>query len=95
MQAVGGGLVVGDVVHADDGIEGNVGSEAVESELGFVARAAGENGEAELPGELFEHAGAGDPLLAQDQAGRAVSAEEELLEMGLHGLERNVDAERR
>ena len=63
------------------------GREAVERELGLGLRTAGEDGEIELAGELFEHARARHPLLAQDQAIVAV-AEEDGLEVILHVLRR-------
>ena len=78
------------VFHADHRGEGESGGEAVERDRGIGARAAGEDGEIEILGELFEHAGARDPLLAQNQAVVAI-AEEDGLEVVLHVLEGDVE----
>ena len=85
------GLVMEDVFHADHGGELKSGGEAIERDPGVGTRAAGEDGEVEGLGELFERAGARDPLLAEDQA-VVRRAEEDGLKVLLHGFEAGVAA---
>ena len=75
-EAIGRWLLLGDVFHGDDGVEGEVGGEALQGDVGLFARAAGEDGQAKLFGELFEDARTGDPLLAEDESARAIRAQE-------------------
>ena len=86
----GCGLVVHHVLHADHGIEDQRRGEAVQRELGFGARAAGEDGEAERLGQLLERARLRDPFLAQIRP--SVPCRGRASESALHVFERDVDA---
>src|SRR5262249_14765699 len=87
-QSIGRGLVAEDVLHSDDGGEGETAREPVQRKLGFRTRASREDGEAEGVSELFERAGTRNPLFAKDQAIRAIRAEEDRLKVFLYLFER-------
>src|SRR5579871_2852809 len=63
-EAVGRGLVILNIVHPKNWVEGHSGGEPVQRHLGFGLGSSGEDGEAEVAVELFESAGPRDPLFA-------------------------------